>query len=209
MKNIDLKGQIFSRLIVIKRGPNTKNRAATWICKCSCGTITKPIESKSLRKQKTQSCGCLLKEKSKISKRRLINPKISSIYSLYKQYQNSAKHKKHLFQLTIEQFSKIIFQNCYYCNQEPSKIFSNYFKKDGSPSYRSIKKNLNLNDVYFQNSIIKVNGIDRLNNNIGYSISNTVPCCWVCNNKKSNSNYNDFLSWIEKIYHNRVKNKNA
>lgn len=30
-----------------------------------------------------------------------------------------------------------------------------------------------------------LNGIDRLNNSIGYMRNNTVPCCDICNNLKN------------------------
>ena len=44
------------------------------------------------------------------------------------------------------------------------------------------------------------NGIDRMNNNIGYEISNVVPCCSVCNKMKSSLSKEEFLTQICKIY---------
>jgi hypothetical protein len=35
-KFIDLTGQKFGRLMVIKRAPNKNNRTA-WLCECECG----------------------------------------------------------------------------------------------------------------------------------------------------------------------------
>ncbi len=43
------------------------------------------------------------------------------------------------------------------------------------------------------------NGIDRVNNNLGYIIENSVPCCSLCNKMKSNLHYRDWLDHIEKI----------
>lgn len=61
-KFIDLTGQKFGRLTVLKRDDSvgTKN-GAYWICQCSCGNV-KSIMSRSLRSGLTKSCGCFNKE---------------------------------------------------------------------------------------------------------------------------------------------------
>lgn len=63
---IDLTGQKFGRLTVIKRGENIDNHAG-WICQCECGNIVN-VNGKYLREGKTTSCGCyhneLLRERS-------------------------------------------------------------------------------------------------------------------------------------------------
>lgn len=58
---IDLKGQVFGRLTVIKRVGNRHGRVA-WLCECTCGNdiIT---TAKRLRNKSTQSCGCYHKER--------------------------------------------------------------------------------------------------------------------------------------------------
>ena len=70
-KFIDLTGQIFNKLTVIKRLKNNKQNRAMWLCKCSCNGENSEIivTSTSLKSGNTQSCGCLQKEKvSKIGK---------------------------------------------------------------------------------------------------------------------------------------------
>jgi len=57
-KFIDLTGQKFGRLTVIKRVENDKRLKASWQCKCVCGNI-KSILSQSLISGKTKGCGCL------------------------------------------------------------------------------------------------------------------------------------------------------
>lgn len=61
-KTFDLTGQQFGRLTVIYEGEKAKSRERRWVCKCSCGNITKPIKSTRLRRGITQSCGCLQRE---------------------------------------------------------------------------------------------------------------------------------------------------
>lgn len=57
---IDLTGQKFGRLTVIKRDFSKKRTA--WLCKCECGK-EKVVISNDLRSGKTKSCGCLQKER--------------------------------------------------------------------------------------------------------------------------------------------------
>lgn len=61
---IDLTGQKFGRLTVIKRADVKLKRgeAVRWVCKCDCGN-TKIISRNSLCSHHTKSCGCLNKEK--------------------------------------------------------------------------------------------------------------------------------------------------
>ena len=58
---IDLTGKKFGRLTGIKFSHKTKNRDYFWLFECECGN-TKTINSASVRKGATKSCGCLAKE---------------------------------------------------------------------------------------------------------------------------------------------------
>lgn len=57
MKTIDLTGQHFGRLTVLRRCENIGGRVA-WECQCECGNVCKTT-TKNLRNGDTQSCGCL------------------------------------------------------------------------------------------------------------------------------------------------------
>lgn len=59
---IDIVGQVFGRLTVIKRVENRYGRVA-WLCECSCGADI-VATAKHLRNGNTQSCGCLQKERT-------------------------------------------------------------------------------------------------------------------------------------------------
>ena len=61
-KLIDLTGQKFGRLTVIKKDTNKiTNSGSYWICQCECGNV-KSIKSSSLRRGEIISCGCYQKE---------------------------------------------------------------------------------------------------------------------------------------------------
>ena len=58
-KVIDITGQKFGKLTVIREEGRTKEGRATWLCQCDCGN-TKVIKGKALRKGTTKSCGCIV-----------------------------------------------------------------------------------------------------------------------------------------------------
>lgn len=59
-RKLDLKGQKFGKLTVVKFSHRNKYGQACWICKCDCGN-TKIASTSSLRKGYNKSCGCLKK----------------------------------------------------------------------------------------------------------------------------------------------------
>lgn len=61
MKFVDLTGQRFGRLTVIKRVENN-GKKVMWLCRCDCGNET-TVFSGYLRNGDTKSCGCLSKDK--------------------------------------------------------------------------------------------------------------------------------------------------
>ena len=68
MKQLDLTGQIFGNLVVVKRVEDHVTcggqKKTMYLCKCSCGNM-KVIQSASLRNGRTKSCGCINSEKLK------------------------------------------------------------------------------------------------------------------------------------------------
>lgn len=56
-KKLNLLGQKFGRLTVISQAPN-RGKLTQWKCICSCGSIVF-VDTQSLRKGHTKSCGCL------------------------------------------------------------------------------------------------------------------------------------------------------
>ena len=108
---------------------------------------------------------------------------------LYASYKRNAKRRNIDFNLTFEEFNKIIQQNCYYCNNEPSH-----------PTEKILKERGNINEPSFA-----YNGIDRLDNELGYNIDNCVPCCSKCNYMKWVLTEKDFLKKIKEINENFIK----
>ena len=67
MKLIDMTGEKFGRLTVIRRGEDCiesdGTKAVQWVCKCDCGNPNDIlVRGTSLRKGLTKSCGCLRRQ---------------------------------------------------------------------------------------------------------------------------------------------------
>jgi len=52
---------------------------------------------------------------------------------------------------------------------------------------------------YYCGDEIKLIGLDRKDNVIGYTINNIVPCCEVCNRMKMIMHHDDFIKQCDKI----------
>jgi len=77
-----------------------------------------------------------------------------------------------------EEFETLIKSHCSYCNKPPS----NLHKK-----------------------ILHYNGLDRKDNNQGYSINNTIPCCKTCNLGKHNLQYEEWIKHLTNLVQFRLK----
>jgi len=71
-------------------------------------------------------------------------------------------------------------------------------------SLEFFKKNVNAPCYYCGELIVKV-GFDRLNNSLGYTELNSVPCCQVCNFMKGTLTENEFNLKCATIYKHKLK----
>jgi len=56
-RRIDLTGNVFGRLTALEFSHSDENEQSFWLCECECGN-TKTINSASLRRGDSKSCGC-------------------------------------------------------------------------------------------------------------------------------------------------------
>lgn len=64
-KLVDMTGQRYGRLTILRRGDNDKHGHAQWWCQCDCGSPEKLINGGAIRRGLVSSCGCLQKETMK------------------------------------------------------------------------------------------------------------------------------------------------
>lgn len=188
-KVIDLTGKTFHNLTVLHRSNNiNNNRNVIWTCMCICGNRC-DVEAYNLKAGHTKSCGCLL-EKVYL---RLEPGKAGFNRALYR-YKNQAKKRGLDFLLTEDQFGVLTKLPCHYCGIDAQQISRS-------------SATTGLTAVGRKRGSYIYNGIDRINNNIGYIIDNCVPCCIICNRAKSDMGYDNFISWIDQLTSNWERKK--
>lgn len=70
MIKLDLSGQRFGKLVVIREAGRATDGRVRWLCKCDCGNMTSTPSTKTLRNGKCRSCGCI-QEENRISCRKI------------------------------------------------------------------------------------------------------------------------------------------
>jgi hypothetical protein len=166
-------GQRFGRWVIIDND-FTKNRAARYVCKCDCGG-QKSIEAHTLIDG--TSTGCHRCMHGNGIEYNMTTPQ--RMY--YTRYKQSAKNRGVVFDLTTEQFILLISHKCHYCGAEVSTK-----NAGGSNPNGTIR-------------IIIANGIDRVDNSIGYIPSNCVPCCKTCNYGKRDMTHAEWMAYIKRL----------
>jgi hypothetical protein len=176
----EMVGRRFGKLLVKSRADSIKYRYPSGkLCVrpvynviCTCGSL-KRVEGNHLRAGAIKSCGksgC----KTNYSKR----SEDVGINIHRNTYSGGARRRGLRFELSNDEFYRLARSVCYYCGTPPRE---RSFRGNGY-TYRSI-----------------VNGIDRANNDIGYTRKNSVPCCTDCNYLKHTRNKRGFLSHIRRI----------
>lgn len=164
----------------------SKQGARYYRCKCECGEFTE-ISSTCLREKASwkPSCGC--KRKKYYSRN---NDGDASFLCLFSKYKNSAKNRKYRFGLTFDEFKSLVVRDCEYCGASPVPF----------NAYNGDLVRARYNNELRVRHWVKVNGIDRVNNELGYELANCEPCCTQCNRAKSTTSKDEFLSWIKRAY---------
>lgn len=182
-KVIDLTGRIFGKLTVLNKSTERgKKNQIKWDCKCECGNYH-TVTGESLRHSKSRSCGCLQWEPTnKIKDRKKAILKVQY-------YQIIKRHRKKFVSdiISLDTFIELVCSNCYYCDAEFSTELEDRTAWTKSKGLVSSTK-------------VQINGIDRINSDIGYTDGNCVPCCKHCNFAKNSLTQMEFKSWISKVY---------
>ena len=146
-----------------------------YLCECDCGT-KKIVGGHSIVAGKSTNCGC---QRPVQAIRQFAKPDgEASANAVIRAYKRAARERGFVYELEREDFMRITQQDCYYCGSPPSNIHKNQ-KSTGDYVY---------------------NGIDRVDNSLGYIVGNVVPSCWTCNWSKNNMTIPQFIEWIAKLY---------
>ncbi len=145
----NLVGSKFGMLTVVELAGSNRQGSRSWICHCDCGNFTRLSSDHLMRKHRSvTSCGCKLK------RRGLNNPQFKGVGDISASWwsariERSSKRKngKLLIDLTMEQ------------------AWDLYLKQNGKCNFSGI-------DISIGTSKTDMASIDRIDNTIGYTISN-------------------------------------
>jgi hypothetical protein len=145
---MDLIGQRFERLLVIKQDGRNRSNQILWLCLCDCGKEIK-VTSGDLKSKHTKSCGCFSKEQTILrnknrTKHQKCKTKIYYIWSSMISRCNDKNHKAYknyggrIPPITV-------------CKRWSNKKngFENFYKDVGDPPYKKSLDRTDNNKGYF------------------------------------------------------------
>jgi hypothetical protein len=175
-KREDLTGKRFGMLTVTSfdrthRTPSGQWRAY-WHASCDCGG-QKSVSAESLRRGRCISCGCQERAPGR-SKAYPGHP--TWLSQVWQEYKTGARNRSLSCELTIEQVGELCKSDCHYCGAPPAPRHSTLVWGG-----------------------MVVNGIDRRDSTVGYTIANCVPCCSTCNRMKMALPVDTFIAQVKRI----------
>ena len=173
---IDRTGQRYGKLVVIEyAGPRFiyGKKRTLWLCRCDCGNEVAHL-AKRLIQGGARSCGCAGDGKRKSPSPPGRQDRVRNV--VHRNYMHGARRRGLCWELTDGDFDRLTSQPCFYCGLPPSLVRA----MEGFPSFT-------------------YTGIDRMDNDLGYTPENTVPCCTTCNMMKGTTPFGEFMAWIARL----------
>lgn len=159
-----------------------KSNRTFFLFSCDCGSQVE-LPLKQVVSMKTRSCGCLPYEDRVNSTNKCV----------YRSIKSGAKSRGLNFEISYDDFLSISSKECFYCGQMDKR---NKWAYIGSAANSSFLESVNNRELYDS----MINGLDRLDSSLGYTMDNVVSCCGTCNRAKMDLKLDYFLSHIKKIY---------
>ena len=167
----NLVGLRFGMLVAIARDISKSK----YVCKCDCGKTA--IRSAYTLRRKTRpvkSCGC--QRGKHLSPQRKAPGESAKTAALYA-YRYNARKRGFVFSLTDDQALEIMAQECHYCGVLQSNIMR-------------VKQSI---------GVFSYNGLDRVDNALGYVSGNVVACCARCNLGKGDGSALEYLERCRRV----------
>lgn len=191
MKRLNLIDHLGAHFKVIGEHENIrvgKTRHTAWTCLCDCGKEFVSTTNR-IRSANVKSCGCMnfLGHHGNAQK----DPTEVTWNKFHYGYMYNAKRRGLPWGLSKETFIRMCKSACHYCGTLSLTPVNAYMTQSG--------KAISRNTARCASAEIHVNGIDRINSDNGYSTTNCVTCCQVCNFAKRDMGYDQFTEWLDRI----------
>lgn len=170
-KALDLDGKRFGMLIATNQLKKRQYPSRGQALRlCHCDCGHEAwVTTGRLRSGHTVSCGC--------NKGTKLKPGRAARNQILDSYKRGAIKRGLAWKLSDEFFDDLTSQACHYCGRKPN-----------------LKRMTRGNNGFFT-----YNGIDRLDNLLGYDTNNVVPCCVICNRAKRDMSASDFICWLDDV----------
>lgn len=141
-----------------------------------------------LKRGEVTNCGCRkgAKQVERAERLRRNATRAEEVPAMFSIYRRNAQKRGYDFNLSLEDVIRLTAGDCEYCGAPPSRP---------APNRR-------------QDSGLRYNGIDRIDNAIGYTVENCVPCCSECNVSKNTSTVESFIDWVKRVYTHLAEKEN-
>lgn len=176
----DLTGRHFGNRHVQFLDWNHTERAY-WACLCICGNQS-AVAGYALLSGKAKQCTTC----RDTNRRRRLPAGVAARNKVIAGYRDHSAKMGTPFELSDEQFDRLTSGDCSYCGVGPGNKVA-YDKR--------------------ASGVFLYNGIDRLDNRKGYSISNCVTACKDCNHAKCDMSLSEFEAWLDRIVAYRTQRK--
>jgi hypothetical protein len=166
-------GDVFGKLEAIHPVNVTARGYRNWLFRCVCGKeiVRSPYNLfHDVRGGHEPSC-------QKCSRRPGLPIGLAAKNAVLGAYRRNAALRNIPILLSDEDMLDLFAGNCFYCGKQPSQ--------------RSKERNGRGSFIY--------NGIDRLDNAVGYIPGNVVPCCGMCNRNKGAMCFHEFIEWVRLV----------
>jgi len=87
--------------------------------------------------------------------------------------------------LNFDEFCFLVYRPCYLCGHTGSNT--------------KLDRNTHTGGLH-SDTVVRVNGLDRVDNNKGYVVSNCRSCCRFCNAAKSVMTLDHFRAWVVQVH---------
>lgn len=124
-------------------------------------------------KEKMIRTGRLRKMFDKVYKFEKLSSEALAFKRIFCHYKSAARKRKIFWSLSKTEFYNLIDKNCHYCSAPPSN-----------------------NE---ERTKVPYSGIDRIDSNLGYELTNCVPSCWICNRAKKDLSMKEFDLWVGRL----------
>lgn len=175
-------GDRFGMLTVIGKDEETTKlkKKQYYFCQCDCGSPVKSIMKASLvsKRHPTYSCGCHTKYTAGyLDNRELALAKL--LYGKMKQRHIQKLGDSEETLIPFNDFIEQIKKPCVYCGAVEASFVTD--RRDGT-------------------TVLKYNGLDRVDSSLGYRKDNVVCACSRCNIAKGKMSLDEFKAHITRIH---------